>query len=140
MGRTLRGPERGGLTLRKTAFDPLEVNGTWYSEDREDVLGVAEGSVPGAPQALVVEQQSPQRHPLPSTPGSELLLNPSPTPPYRNSPHKPLLVTTADSEQRPTEMLCCTQHVLEANTWGQNTDPREVLSETSPPSLQPGVV
>ena len=94
MGRTLRGPERGGLTLRKTAFDPLEVNGTWYSEDREDVLGVAEGSVPGAPQALVVEQQSPQRHPLPSTPGSELLLNPSPTPPYRNSPHKPLLVTT----------------------------------------------
>lgn len=100
------------------------------------MLSVAEGSVPGAPQALVVEQQSPQRHPLPSTPGSELLLNPSPTPPYRNSPHKPLLVTAAET----TEMLCCTQHVLEANTWGQNTDPREVLSETSPPSLQPGVV
>lgn len=114
MGRTLQGPECGGLMLKKTAFD-LELNGTWYSEDGEDAHSMAEGFMPGAPQALVGEQQSPQQHPLPSPPGSELLPNPSPTPPYRNSPHKPMLVTAADSE-RPIQtcaaLSICRKHTL----------------------------
>lgn len=139
MGRTFR-PRARSLTLRKTAFDPLDANGTWYGEDREGVHSTAEGFMPGAPRHLSGSSSPHSSVPCPlSPPGSELLPNPSPIPAYRNSPHTSLLVIAADSEERPTEMLCCTRHLLEANTLGKDTNPMEVLSETSQPSASGGL-